>query len=73
MLFLAVFCGFLAEYQLEHVIEHQREKGYMKNMLEDLKANTAIYSSYAKDTAAICDLIDSAESLEDFYRIRNRL
>ena len=26
MLFLAVFCGFLAEYQLEHVIEHQREK-----------------------------------------------
>lgn len=22
MLFLAVFCGFLAEYQLEHTIEH---------------------------------------------------
>jgi hypothetical protein len=26
MLFLAVFCGSLAEYQLEHVVEHQREK-----------------------------------------------
>ncbi len=26
MLFLAVFCGFLAEYQLEHVIENSREK-----------------------------------------------
>jgi hypothetical protein len=26
MLFLAVFCGFLAEYQLEHIIEHQRAK-----------------------------------------------
>ena len=25
MLFLAVFCGFLAEYQLEHTIEHNRE------------------------------------------------
>jgi hypothetical protein len=25
MLFLAVFCGFLAEYQLEHMIEKQRE------------------------------------------------
>ena len=26
MLFLAVFCGFLAEYQLEHIIEKDREK-----------------------------------------------
>jgi hypothetical protein len=25
MLFLAVFCGFLAEYQLEHKIERDRE------------------------------------------------
>ncbi len=29
MLFLAVFCGFLAEYQLEHVIENNREKQFM--------------------------------------------
>ena len=36
MLFLAVFCGFLAEYQLEHTIEHQREKIYMASLLEDL-------------------------------------
>ena len=28
MLFLAVFCGFLAEYQLEHTIEHRKEKQY---------------------------------------------
>ena len=26
MLFLAVFCGFLAEYQLEHKIEKNRER-----------------------------------------------
>jgi hypothetical protein len=26
MLFLAVFCGFLAEYQLEHKIERDKEK-----------------------------------------------
>ena len=37
MLFLAVFCGFLAENQLEHMIEHQREKQYMKSMVEDLE------------------------------------
>ncbi|HEX6847454.1 MAG TPA: hypothetical protein VF144_10760, partial [Chitinophagaceae bacterium] len=41
MLFLAVFCGFLAEYQLEHTIENAREKQYMKLMIADLKADTA--------------------------------
>lgn len=41
MLFLAVFCGFLAEYQLEHKIEKDRERVYMKNMLDDLKKDTA--------------------------------
>ncbi|HLF47541.1 MAG TPA: hypothetical protein VI548_14015 [Chitinophagaceae bacterium] len=40
MLFLAVFCGFLAEYQLEHVIENQREKKYAASMLEDLIKDT---------------------------------
>ena len=40
MLFLAVFCGFLAEYQLEHVIENQREKKYAASMLEDLSKDT---------------------------------
>jgi hypothetical protein len=41
MLFLAVFCGFLAEYQLEHVIENQREKKYAVSLLEDLINDTA--------------------------------
>src|SRR5688500_18636213 len=40
MLFLAVFCGFLAEYKLEHVIENQREKKYIGSFIEDLKADT---------------------------------
>ncbi len=40
MLFLAVFCGFLAEYQLEHVIENQREKKYANSLLEDLMKDT---------------------------------
>jgi hypothetical protein len=41
MLFLAVFCGFLAENQREHLIEHQREKQYMRTLLEDLQTDTA--------------------------------
>ncbi len=40
MLFLAVFCGFLAEYQLEHIIENQREKKYISSFVEDLKTDT---------------------------------
>ena len=36
MLFLAVFCGFLAEYQLEHVIEHQRKKEFAKALYTEL-------------------------------------
>ncbi len=59
MLFLAVFCGFLAEYQLEHKIERDREKVYMQNMLEDLKADTAIYADYLARNAVVRDLLDT--------------
>src|SRR5688572_23142707 len=41
MLFLAVFCGFLAEYQLEHKIEKDLEKQFMQTMAEDLKSDSA--------------------------------
>jgi hypothetical protein len=41
MLFLAVFCGFLAEYKLEHTIERHREKQFISTMVEDLKSDTA--------------------------------
>ena len=41
MLFLAVFCGFLAEYKLEHIIEHNREKQFITTLIEDLKSDTA--------------------------------
>ena len=40
MLFLAVFCGFLAENQREHMVEHNREKEFMKSMLEDLRTDS---------------------------------
>ena len=40
MLFLAVFCGFLAEYQLEHQIEKERAKQYIISLYEDLKNDT---------------------------------
>ena len=45
MLFLAVFCGFLAENQREHMVEHRREKEYMRSLTEDLQTDTANINS----------------------------
>ncbi len=42
MLFLAVFLGFLAEYQLEQKFERNREKEYIHLLIEDLQTDTAI-------------------------------
>jgi hypothetical protein len=36
MLLLAVFCGFLAEYQLEHKIEMDRELQIINSLVADL-------------------------------------
>jgi hypothetical protein len=41
MLFLAVFCGFLAEYYLEQTIEHHKEEQFMTSLVEDLSLDTA--------------------------------
>ena len=45
MLFLAVFCGFLAENQREHMIEHQREKRFAVQLLADL-TNDSVHFSF---------------------------
>ena len=40
MLFLAVFCGFLAENFREHQVEKERGKQYIQSLYEDLQADT---------------------------------
>ena len=49
MLFLAVTLGFFVENQREHYIEHQREKTYIRSMIEDLKNDTANFSFVIND------------------------
>ena len=44
MLFLAVFCGFLAEYQLEHKIEKERGKQYIRSFYDELRFNVGSLS-----------------------------
>ena len=41
MLFLAVFCGFLAENFREHQVEHQREKKYIASLIKDVELDIA--------------------------------
>ena len=45
MLFLAVFCGFLAEYQLEHKIEKERGKEYATALYNDIVSDTSDISN----------------------------
>ena len=65
MLFLAVFCGFLAENQREHYIEHQREKHFMKTLLQDLKNDT---TSFSNTIRIFQNSIDRFDSLKSFIK-----
>ena len=59
MLFLAVFCGFLAENQREHMIERQRGKQYMESLLSDLSADTAMLNTGIARKEGRINAIDS--------------
>lgn len=79
MLFLAVFCGFLAENQREHMVEHRREKRYMQSLYSDLKKDTAYIKNYTaylrlnyKRLDSIKNMINSHQYISDpknFYRL----
>ena len=45
MLFLAVFCGFFAEYQLEHKIEKDRAKELARSLYEEIKEDSVTMST----------------------------
>jgi hypothetical protein len=44
MLFLAVFCGFLAENFREHQVEKQRGQQYVRSLYDDLRNDTLFFS-----------------------------
>jgi hypothetical protein len=60
MLFLAVFCGFLAENQREHYIEHQRAREYARSLLSDLVSDTA---TLAGNINSLKEIINSQEKM----------
>jgi len=76
MLFLAVFCGFLAEYQLEHKIEKDREKQFITTLIEDLKSDTAQLTqtiSYKRSRERMCDSLVFNLSRPDYKNYGNNI
>ncbi len=63
MLFLAVFCGMLAEYRLEHIIEHQREKKYIHSLIKDLELDIASLQRNYEDRKQHINRLDSLKNL----------
>jgi len=68
MLFLAVFCGFLAENQREHMVEQRREKHFGLQLLADLREDSAVYSKFSK---RINDLLIKYKSFTTLMASKN--
>jgi len=72
MLFLAVFCGFLAEYQLEHKIEKDREKQFINQLYRDLKFDTTSLKKIIQNRIRKADLLDSLSILLASSNLQNQ-
>ena len=71
MLFLAVFCGFLAEYQLEHKIESDRGKEYAYTLYEDIKIDTSNLKNLIRENQFVTEKIDTFRYLVQHYAIES--
>lgn len=60
MLFLAVLCGFLAEWRFEQMIENHREEEYIHSIVQDINADIA---QTQKLVVAINGSIEKTDSL----------
>ncbi len=73
MLFLAVFCGFLAEYQLEHKIERDRGKQYIQSVYEDLKEDTASLANIIATVSGIIENLKTIATCHDAVSIKTEV
>lgn len=68
MLFLAVFCGFLAENLREHKVEKQRGIQYIRSFTEDLKTDTVFFrtliNTYREKNEALSTLYSVYDSIK---------
>ena len=78
MLFLAVFCGFMAEYQLEHKIERDRAREYAELMIEDLNSDSLYIDQLLqqehfkiRQADSLLTLLNSPQFAEKNYQLVN--
>jgi hypothetical protein len=63
MLFLAVFCGFLAENLREHHVERLRAREYAKSLVEDVAKDTVEIHDVIREDKIILTCFDSISSI----------
>ena len=63
MLFLAVFCGFLAENIREHNVEQHRAKEFSKSLVQDLQNDTTAINVQKRTGEVFISIVDSMLSL----------
>jgi hypothetical protein len=71
MLFLAVFCGYMAQWQLERSGENQRERQFIMSLAEDLKKDTIqlnLYRQFNEKVLAYCDSLQSCIASTDIFK-----
>jgi hypothetical protein len=74
MLFLAVFCGFLAENFREHKVERHREKEYVMSLVKDLEYDTMRFAQTIKRIQVKVPFYDSVfHFLHDPASFNNKL
>src|ERR1043166_5444880 len=65
MLFLAVFCGFLAEYQLEHKIDKEKAKQAIESLVKCLASDTTQLNNIIESNKLIVQNLDSLTLLKN--------
>jgi hypothetical protein len=71
MLFLAVFCGFLAENIREHAVERHREKEYMVSLIKDLQSDISGLSDAEGAKMKRIAMADSINSIFEKGDLKN--
>jgi hypothetical protein len=73
MLFLAVFCGFLAEYQLENQLDSDREKKFISSLVNDLLLDSQDAAKFLKRNQEKVEIYDTILKLynKDFSKKEN--
>ena len=59
MLFLAVFCGFLAENYREQMVENRQENQYIQSLIADLKSDQEVLSQHMLEVKLGLSMMDS--------------